>query len=115
LRPFLTQPGGNVLPIPGTRELIVSDYAPVIQRVDQIVRMLDVETPVEVRGVPLKYADAGHVVTTAKDMLGAKQGVSGDTLAGAGIFLSADERANQVLVTAPPARMKEVLEVIGKI
>jgi len=115
IRPFLTQPGGNVLAVPGTRELIVSDYAAVIRRVDEVIRRLDVETPVEVRGVPLKYADAGHVVSTAKDMLGAKQGASGDTLAGAGIFLSADERANQVLVTAPPARMKEVLDVIGKI
>src|SRR5215212_10632193 len=41
VRPFLSQPGGNIQAVPGQKSLIVSDYSSVIQRIDELLKLLD--------------------------------------------------------------------------
>ena len=113
IRPLLTQPGGNVLPVPGQRMIVVSDYPSVVARVEQVARMLDAGgPPVETRFVLLKEADATTVVNTVSQLLASRETFLFGAASGSGVFLSADERLNQVVVLAPAERMNEVVALI---
>jgi len=114
VRPLLTQPGGNVLPVPGQRALVVSDYPSVVSRVEQVARMLDTSGPVvETRFVPLKEADAGAVATTVSQILTAREtALRGAAGATGDVLVTPDERVNQVVVLAPSDRMKEVVDLV---
>lgn len=112
VRPLLTQPGGNAQAVPGRRALIISDYPSVVQKCAQLIKVLDTATNTETRFVPLRAADATQVVATIGQLItgrDAQQGGSGGT----GVSLIADDRSNQILVSAPAARMPEVLELIA--
>jgi general secretion pathway protein D len=113
VRPLLTQPGGNVLPVQGQKMLVVSDYPTVIARVQEIARLLDSETPMESRFVRLTEADATTVVSTVSQMLAAREAAVWGNTGGPGVFLTADERLNQVVVLAPPQRMREVVDLVA--
>jgi type II secretory pathway component GspD/PulD (secretin) len=113
IRPFTTQPGGYVQAQQGQKSLIVCDYASVVKRVEQLIHSLDAEAPpVEVRFVKLKEAEATQLVPAATQMITNRETYQWGSPALSGIFLSADERLNQVVVVAPPARMTEIQELI---
>ena len=113
VRPLLTQPGGNVLPVQGQRALIVSDYPSVVSRVEQVARMLDASGPVvETRFVPLKEADAGAVATTVSQILTARETALRGAAGASDVLVTPDERINQVIVLAPSDRMKEVVDLV---
>src|SRR4051812_12580395 len=73
VRPFLSQPGGNIQPVAGQKSLIVSDYSSVIGRVDELLKLLDSEAAVEIEFVRLKEADAREVATTVTQLLATRQ------------------------------------------
>ena len=119
VRPYLSQPGGNVQPAVGQKVIIVTDYPNVIRRIGQIIQLLDGDAAgVEVRFVALKQAEVAQVVTTVTQLLAAKENAQGGGMAagspasGGGVYLAADDRSNQVIVTAPTARMSEVIALI---
>jgi general secretion pathway protein D len=113
VRPLLTQPGGNVLPVPGQRLLVVSDYPSVVARVEQVARMLDSSGPaLETRFVPLKEADAGAVANTVNQILTSRETYLRGAAGGSDVLVTPDERVNQIVVLAPPDRMKEVVDLI---
>ncbi|QOV90980.1 secretin N-terminal domain-containing protein [Humisphaera borealis] len=112
VRPLLTQPGGNAQAVPGRRALIISDYPSVVQKCTQLIRALDTGNTAETKFVPLRSADATQVVATVAQLLSGKETQQGGTGV-SGISLIADERGNQVLVSAPTGRMAEVLELIA--
>lgn len=114
LRPFLTQPGGFIQPEPGQRVLIVSDYVSVVKRVEQLIRKLDAEAPpVDVRFVPLKQAEASQLASALTQLISNRQTYQWGSASGSGISITADERTNQLVLVAPPARVAEVLELIN--
>jgi general secretion pathway protein D len=110
VRPLLTQPGGNVQTVSGRRALIVSDYPSVVLKAGQLLRALDGGSAAEVRFVPLRSAEAGQVVTVVNQVLAGRDAGAGG---GSGVSLIADDRGNQILVAAPPARLAEVLALIA--
>jgi type II secretory pathway component GspD/PulD (secretin) len=115
VRPFLTQPGGNVQAETGQKVLIVADYPSVIHRVEPLIRRLDTEAPaVEVKFVPLRQAEATQVVPAVTQLLTSRETYQwGSTLSG--ISLYADERTNQVAIVAPPMRMAEIVALISEL
>jgi type II secretory pathway component GspD/PulD (secretin) len=113
VRTLLTQPGGNIQPVTGQKMLVVSDYPNVVRRIDEVARLLDSDLPnVQTKFVPLKEAEAGAVATAVTQLLSSK-----DTFlfggATTGIFLTPDERTNQIVVVAPADQMQQVSELIA--
>ena len=76
------------MPVPGTRSLIVSDYSSVIQRVEDLLKLLDSDAAVAIEFVRLKEADAREVVTMLTQLLAARQAAAAGT--GTQPMLSAD-------------------------
>ncbi len=114
IRPLLTQPGGNIVAVPGQKLLIVSDYPTVISKIEQVARMLDSAGPaVEIRFVPLREADAAGVVTAITQLWSSRETFLWGNAGASGVFLLPDERLNQVVVLAPADRMKEVVDLIS--
>jgi general secretion pathway protein D len=113
IRSFLTTPGGNASIVPGQRSLIISDYPSAINRVSQIMDLLDVEgAQAEVKFVPLKQADATVVAPIVTALVSAREGTAAGAAPGASIIISAEERLNQIIVVAPADRMKEITALI---
>jgi general secretion pathway protein D len=111
IRPFLSQPGGNLQSVPGQKTLIVSDYASVIQRVDELLKLLDSEAAAQIEFVRLKEADAKDVATTVTQLLATRQ--AAQPAATSNALISADDRLNQIIVAAPADQMKEILQLIS--
>jgi general secretion pathway protein D len=113
IRPFLSQPGGYVQAEAGQKVLIVADYPGVVRRVSLLIQQLDANAPkLETRFVELKEAEASQVVTAAMQLINNRETYQWGNSTGSGVFLSASEQANQVIVISPPARMDEVLALI---
>jgi len=114
IRPFLSQPGGYVQAEAGQKVLIIADYPGVVRRVAQIVQELDAEAPkLETRFVELQQAEASAVVASALQLISNRDNYQWGNGAGSGIFLTASEQANEVVVIAPPGRIDEVLALIA--
>lgn len=112
VRPFLSTPGGNIQAVPGQKSLIVSDYSSVIERIDELLKLLDSEAAVQIEFVRLKEADAREVATTVSGILATRQ--AAQPAAGAiAPLVTADERLNQIVVAAPADQMKEILQLIS--
>ncbi|HEV8293667.1 MAG TPA: secretin N-terminal domain-containing protein, partial [Tepidisphaeraceae bacterium] len=111
IKPFLSQPGGNIQPVPGQKTLIVSDYSSVIKRVDELLRLLDSEAALQIEFVRLKEADAREVATTVTQLLATRQ--QNQPAATSSALITADDRLNQVIVAAPADQMKEILQLVS--
>lgn len=114
IRPFLTQPNGYLQADPAKRVLIVSDYPATVARVADLIKLLDADAPpVVVQFVPLHQAEATLLVPALSQLISSRESAQWGSGAASGIFLSADERSNQIVVVAPPARLKEVTDLIA--
>lgn len=114
VRPFLTQPAGYVQAQAGQKTLIISDYPSVVHRTEQLIHSLDAEAPpVDVRFVPLKEAEATQLVPALTQLISNRDTYQWGNANPSGVFLSADERTNQVVVVAPPTRMNEIEALIA--
>ena len=114
IRPFLTQPGGSVQAEAGQKVLIVADYPNAVRRAGVLIGQLDAEAPkVETRFVELKRAEAGPVATAVTQLVSNRDTYQWGTATGSGVFVTPSERANEVIVVAPPARMDDVLTLIA--
>ena len=113
IHPFLTQPGGFVQAEQGQKVMVVSDYPSVVRRVAVLIGQLDADAPaVETRFVPLAQAEAATVAAAVTQLVGSRETFQWGSAAGSGVFVTADDRSNQVIVVAPPARMPDVVALI---
>ena len=113
VRPILTTPGGNAVPVQGQRALIVSDYASVVRRAEILAKTLDTAGKAfDVQFVPLKHADATQVVGVVTQILTTREVAQFGAAQALPVQLSADERINQIIVLSPPDRTKEVVDLI---
>jgi len=113
VRSLLTQPGGNLQPVPGQKMLIVSDYPNVVRRIDEVAKLLDSDLPnVQTKFVPLKEAEAAAIASAVSQLLSSKDNFlfGGAT---SGIFITPDERTNQIVIVAPADQMQQVSELIA--
>lgn len=111
VRPFLTPQGGQISPVNGQKAVIVSDFATIVARVEQIIKTLDEGSPVDVQFIPIKNAEPSVVATTVQQILTTKEGGAPGSQA-AGIVITPDERTGQVIVIAPKSRVAEIQELI---
>ena len=114
IRPFLSQPGGSVQAEAGQKVLIVADYPNAVRRAGVLIAQLDAEAPkVETRFVELRHAEAAPVATAVTQLVSNRDTYQWGTATGSGVFVTPSERANEVIVVAPPARMDDVLTLIA--
>ncbi len=114
VRPFLTQPGGYVQAEVGQKVLLVSDYPSVVRRAAVLIRELDSASPaVETRFVQVRSADATAVAAAVAQLVANREAFQWGSATGSGVSLTGDERSNQVVVVAPPARMADVVGLIA--
>jgi len=120
VRPFLTPQGGSVAAVAGLRAVVVTDYPPVIARVEQIAKSLDEASPVDVRFVTLKNAEPQQAVAVVQQILAGRDGGAPSPAGGgaatggaAGVTLIPDDRTGQIIVIAPKARAQDVADLIA--
>jgi type II secretory pathway component GspD/PulD (secretin) len=114
IRPFTTQPSGYVQAQPGQKVMVVCDYGTVLKRIEAMIHSLDMEAPpVEVKFIPLKEAEAAAIVPALTQLIANRETFQWGNATGSGIYLTADERTNQVTVVAPPTRMKDIEELVA--
>jgi len=117
LRPFLTQPGGNAMPIPEQRILILTDFASNMSRLSNLIATID-RPPQEaaVQFVALQHTDAAQLASQVTQILTAKRrtGLGGnDTMSD--VEISADARTNQLLIIGVPEHVAEAAGVIASL
>ncbi|MFP4446012.1 MAG: type II secretion system secretin GspD [Desulfosudaceae bacterium] len=103
---------GVVLSYPSTNMLIVTDIASNIQRLQKIIKVIDV-TGIgrQVTVIPLEYSDAAKMVSILEHVF-QDQARGRKPESRGGIKLIADERANAVVVLAGQAELSQVRELI---
>lgn len=119
VKPFLTQPGGNSLVVPGSRLLVVTDYASNMDRVEGLVRLADqpVEA-IEIRFIPAQHQEASQLAQQASKLIRAKLTAQHRAAGGKGaqpaqgLDVTHDERTNQVVVVGTRDRIEDAVKVI---
>lgn len=116
IRPFLTQPGGNPQVVQGTRQLIISDYDSVIDRVTQIIEWLDAKnTRVEVRFIKLERAEAQTILPLIQSLLLSSDSAKYGGAVGQSVYVTADSRTNQLIILGMRDRVQEAVEMLEKL
>lgn len=115
LKGFATAGSGQVTPVPESKLLIVTDYKTQVDRLRELVAVVDqpgprAETGVEV--VPLKAAEAGPLVERMNTLLSQLKSVNGDATSDGELFVSADAERNQVLLVGRVADFDRVRTMI---
>ncbi|MHB8974222.1 MAG: secretin N-terminal domain-containing protein [Pirellulaceae bacterium] len=113
IKPFLTQPGANVVPVPRSNTLIVTDYASNLVKIAKWVESIDQpKASVTVEFVPVEHQSVTELTTQLTTILSAKSRARGVTEAIAEVEIVPDQHTNQMLVIGPPATVQEVKELV---
>lgn len=113
IKPFLTQPGGNALAVPEQRLLIVTDYAPNIQKVGQILSLMDQSRrEVVVRFLPVTHLDAQVLAPQLTSLVTARvRALSGGQASAVQPEITAEPRTNQIVFIGDAAELDTVSEL----
>jgi len=106
LRPMVPQEG-QLASNPASNSLLVTDRVANIQRLIEIIKLIDVPDSEEVDLIPLKQASASDVVQTLSPLQQAR-GASGTQLI-------SDDRTNSILVSGNQAFRNRVRNLIAKL
>lgn len=120
IKPFLSKPGSNVLAISESNVLIVTDYAPVVAMVEQLVKLLDVPG----RDVTYEFYVVRHMASKdlaerASSLFGGKDSGSGgrrerDATKNDVEFLD-DTHGNRVVIVGNRNQLQKALGLLRKL
>lgn len=115
VKPFLSGPTAGTLGIPEQRILLVTDFASALQRVEQVLAVIDQPNKnVRVGFIPVKNADAAQLGQQVKQILQARlraqlmPGQNPDN----SVEVTQDRRTGQLVVVVPVALVDEAAEVV---
>ena len=113
IKPFLTQPGANIVPVPRSNTLIVTDYATNIQKIAKLIESIDrPKAAVAVEFVPIQNQSVTDLSTQLATVLSAKSRARGATAATPEVEMVPDPHSNQLLVIGPADAVREVQQLI---
>ncbi|MBX2852341.1 MAG: hypothetical protein KTR15_11415 [Phycisphaeraceae bacterium] len=121
VKPYLTQPGGNLQVIEAQRLLIVTDYTPRVSRIGKVLELLDKPArQVEARFYEMKHIDAAEATAELIRILQAtRRAERADTAGQQGgslqIEIVQQERTNRLVMIGEPERLDEALRLIASI
>jgi general secretion pathway protein D len=118
IKPFLTPSGGNSIPLPEQHLLIVTDYASTVQRVAELIGLLDrPPESVATRFVPVLNMDVAMLVPQLQQILEARE----KSQAGPGnnppqeVQIMQDSRTNQLILVGPPDKVASAVETAASL
>lgn len=111
LRPLMNTAIGNVMVVPGTNTMVLTDRADNMGRIVEIIRVLDAESAQATEVLSLQYAAAEDVTQKLSQLIAAQAS------AGAAVTLAAipDERTNSVVLAGTPdqiARFRPLVQAL---
>ena len=114
LRGLVTQflsPGADAVPFPPST-LIVNELGSNLDRLERIVRAVDVERgpTEELRVVPVRFAEAGTLADEVSRVLAPKAPKPGEVLT-----ITPDERTNRLIVVASPKLLQRALDLVAQL
>lgn len=120
IRPFLTEPGGNVMLVDEQRVLIVTDYASNIGRIEELIALVDrPRREVAVRFRPIVNLEARQAADELQRILQAQHRATGSAQGNAaalgGIEIVQQERTNQLVLIGPAEAIAAADEFLGSI
>lgn len=116
VRPFLSKTGSNMLPVPKTKTVVVTDFAPVLLTVERLLELLD-QPPGEAqyRVYSVKNLPSGKLADQVKSMLGvgdAADNQGAASVATVGLFDEA--RTNQIVVVGTENQVNRALQLLER-
>lgn len=119
IKPFLSVDGGNSLALNELRVIIVTDYASNVQKVAQLVELIDSPRPATVkRLVPLEQADASLLAPQVTKLVASgstTQGASGQAAGTPRLEVAYDTRTNQLILIGPEADVEELVQFVKQL
>ena len=114
IKSFLSQPGGNSVVLAEQHLLIVTDYASTIQRVAELLKLID-QPPqdVAIRFIPVKNVDASVLVSQVQQVISAREKSQEVAAGAASVEILSDPRTNQLILVGPPQKVVAAEPVIA--
>lgn len=100
---------GRISALDSANALLLADDGAHVQRLVELLRLLDDDAPVHLDILPLRHADATRAVELARSLF------ASTTRAGEAFSLTADPRSNSVLVAGEPRLRSQAAELIARI
>jgi general secretion pathway protein D len=110
LRPLVPQ-AGMLTAYPETNSLIVASSATNVQRVNELVKMLDQAGNLQFETIRLQHANAQDVEKNLQQLIPAIQGSEGYKF----VNLAVDTRTNTILMGGDPANRSQVRNIIASL
>lgn len=112
IKPFLTQPGANIITVPEQNLLIITDYARNLERIAKLIETIDTAGPPSVmQFYEAKHVEAAVLSKQITQMLLAKAKTQG---APAKRFdVSHDERTNNLVLVGPQLLVDQIVQLLN--
>ena len=111
IEPFLTKKGANIVVVADKSLLIITDYAPNLRRIAQLIELIDQAGPERVlKFQRIENVDAGELSAQISQALAARG--PGQAAAGPGVTVSADKRTNQLVIVGTHGQIDDVLQLV---
>ena len=111
IEPFITKKGANIVVVADKSLLIVTDYAPNLQRIAQLIELIDQAGPERVlKFQRIENIDAGELSAQISQALSAR-GVGPGATSGV-VTVSADKRTNQLVIVGTHHQIEDVLNLV---
>ena len=122
VKPYLTEPGGNLQVIGEQKLLIVTDYAPRVARIAKVLELIDQPArEVEVRFHKVRHLEAGEASTELSRILQARRRAETTSTSGQAqaatlpLEILHQPRTNNLVLIGEPEQLDEALEMLKSI
>jgi general secretion pathway protein D len=111
VEPFLTKKGANIVVVAHKSLLIITDYAPNLRRIAQLIELIDQAGPERVlKFQRIENVDAGELSAQISQALSARG--AGQAASGPAVTVSADKRTNQLVIVGTRGQIDDVLQLV---
>ncbi|MFT7418687.1 MAG: general secretion pathway protein D, partial [Reinekea sp.] len=119
LRPMVAK-YGHLAGVPSANVLIVADRATNIERLSEIIDLLDKAGSEEIEVVNLKHAWVGGMITLLERIspaavVAGNQGARSSSGSNRGVLLVGDERSNRIIIKGESDSRAQIVELIQKL
>jgi len=114
LNKFMTPRAGNILPIPESNLLVITDYTSNVMKVMEVIELLDVPRPkIELRIIPVEHVAAEKLAVQVTKVLADEQAVAGGVSKATTARISAAQDGRSLIIVAEPADLARIRELAG--
>jgi general secretion pathway protein D len=109
---FMTPRVGNIMPIPDSRLLVITDYTSKVLKVLEVIELLDVPAPpVELVLIPAEHVAADKLAGQISKVLTDEQAVRGVSAEPKAARITADQDGRNLIVIGQPDEIQRIREL----